>query len=61
MAPDTHLTSLSFQDTGRTLGEAEDLAAPAVFLASDASDFINGHVLYVDGGILAYIASSRSK
>ena len=36
-------------------GEAEDLAAPAVFLASDASDFINGHVLYVDGGILAYI------
>lgn len=36
-------------------GDAEDLAAPAVFLASDASDFINGHVLYVDGGILAYI------
>ena len=36
-------------------GEAEDLAAPAVFLASDASNFINGHVLYVDGGILAYI------
>lgn len=36
-------------------GEAEDLAAPAVFLASGASDFINGHVLYVDGGILAYI------
>ncbi len=36
-------------------GEAEDLAGPAVFLASDASDFVNGHVLYVDGGILAYI------
>lgn len=36
-------------------GEAEDLAAPAVFLASDASNFINGHILYVDGGILAYI------
>ena len=36
-------------------GEAEDLAAPAVFLASDASNFVNGHVLYVDGGILAYI------
>lgn len=36
-------------------GEAEDLMGPAVFLASDASDFVNGHVLYVDGGILAYI------
>ncbi|WNZ90117.1 gluconate 5-dehydrogenase [Streptococcus iniae] len=36
-------------------GEAEDLVAPAVFLASDASNFINGHILYVDGGILAYI------
>ncbi len=36
-------------------GEAEDLAGPAVFLASDASNFVNGHVLYVDGGILAYI------
>ena len=36
-------------------GTAEDLMGPAVFLASDASDFVNGHVLYVDGGILAYI------
>jgi gluconate 5-dehydrogenase len=36
-------------------GEAEDLASPAVFLASDASNFVNGHILYVDGGILAYI------
>ncbi len=36
-------------------GEAEDLAGPAVFLASPASDFVNGHILYVDGGILAYI------
>ena len=36
-------------------GTAEDLAGPAVFLASDASNFVNGHVLYVDGGILAYI------
>lgn len=36
-------------------GEAEDLMGPAIFLASEASDFINGHVLYVDGGILAYI------
>ena len=36
-------------------GTPEDLQGPAVFLASDASNFINGHVLYVDGGILAYI------
>jgi len=36
-------------------GNVEDLEGPAVFLASDASDFVNGHVLYVDGGILAYI------
>ena len=36
-------------------GTPEDLTGPAVFLASEASDFVNGHVLYVDGGILAYI------
>ncbi|TRZ30624.1 gluconate 5-dehydrogenase [Enterococcus avium] len=36
-------------------GEPSDLAGPTVFLASDASDFVNGHILYVDGGILAYI------
>ena len=36
-------------------GEAEDLQGPAIFLASDASNFVNGHILYVDGGILAYI------
>ena len=36
-------------------GTPEDLSGPAVFLASDASNFVNGHILYVDGGILAYI------
>lgn len=36
-------------------GNPEDLAGPTVFLASSASDFVNGHILYVDGGILAYI------
>ncbi len=36
-------------------GTPEDLAGPAVFLASEASNFVNGHILYVDGGILAYI------
>ncbi|HJD92247.1 MAG: gluconate 5-dehydrogenase [Corynebacterium sp.] len=36
-------------------GTPEDLEGPVVFLASGASDFVNGHILYVDGGILAYI------
>ena len=36
-------------------GTVEDLQGPAVFLSSDASNFVNGHVLYVDGGILASI------
>lgn len=36
-------------------GNPVDLAGPAVFLASEASNFVNGHILYVDGGILAYI------
>jgi len=35
-------------------GKPEDLAGPAVFLSSDASDFVNGQILYVDGGIQAY-------
>ena len=33
----------------------EELTGPAVFLASEASNAVNGHILYVDGGILAYI------
>lgn len=36
-------------------GTTDDLVGPTVFLASKASDFVNGHILYVDGGILAYI------
>lgn len=36
-------------------GRTDDLMGPVVFLASEASDFVNGHILYVDGGILAYI------
>ena len=40
--------------TGRW-GRMEDLHGAAVFLASSASDFVNGHTLYVDGGLLAAI------
>lgn len=41
-------------------GDPDDLAGAAVFLASKASDFVNGHVLYVDGGMLATIGTPRS-
>jgi gluconate 5-dehydrogenase len=34
-------------------GEPEDVANAALFLASQASNFVNGHILFVDGGILA--------
>src|SRR5574344_981721 len=36
-------------------GTTDYLVGPAIFLAADASNFVNGHILYVDGGILAYI------
>ena len=35
------------------LGEPEDLAGPLLFLASSASDFYTGHILYADGGYTA--------
>lgn len=37
----------------RRWGDVEDLVGAAVFLASEASDFVNGHILYVDGGVTA--------
>ena len=43
-------------------GDPEDLAGAAVFLASSASSYVNGHVLFVDGGILAnfgYVAGEN--
>lgn len=36
-------------------GDVEELMGAAVFLASDASSFINGHILYVDGGITSVL------
>lgn len=42
-------------------GEPEDLAGAAIFLASKASNFVNGHVLYVDGGILATIGKPSNE
>ncbi len=41
-------------------GTPEDLVGPVVFLASKASDFVNGQVLYVDGGILASFGRSNN-
>jgi gluconate 5-dehydrogenase len=37
----------------RRWGEVQELGGAAVFLASDASTFVNGHILYVDGGVTA--------
>jgi len=42
-------------------GNPEDLAGAAVFLASKASDFVNGQVIYVDGGILATIGKPSNE
>jgi len=42
-------------------GNPEDLAGTAVFLASKASDFINGQIIYVDGGILATIGKPANE
>ena len=42
-------------------GDPDDLGGAAIFLASKASDFVNGHVLYVDGGILATIGKPSNE
>jgi gluconate 5-dehydrogenase len=42
-------------------GNPEDLVGAAVFLASKASDFVNGQIIYVDGGILATIGKPSNE
>ena len=42
-------------------GDPEDLQGAAIFLSSRASDFVNGHILYVDGGILATIGKPSNE
>lgn len=42
-------------------GNPEDLGGTIVFLASKASDFVNGQIIYVDGGILATIGKPNNE
>jgi gluconate 5-dehydrogenase len=53
VADDTFSQWLVNRTPSRRWGDVEDLGGAAVFLASDASAFVNGHILYVDGGITA--------
>jgi len=42
-------------------GKPEDLVGPAVFLVSDAADFVSGQILYVDGGLLATVGKNPKR
>lgn len=42
-------------------GQPEELQGAAIFLSSKASDFVSGHILYVDGGILATIGKPSNE
>ncbi|MEE8455376.1 MAG: glucose 1-dehydrogenase [Limibaculum sp.] len=46
---------LTNRTPARRWGEVQELAGAVVFLASSASDFVNGHILYVDGGVTSVI------
>ncbi len=54
LAADPQFTSwLVGRTPSRRWGDVEDLGGAVVFLASEASRFVNGHILYVDGGVTA--------
>ncbi|MBD1553975.1 glucose 1-dehydrogenase [Pseudomonas sp. C2L11] len=53
VADDAFSSWLVQRTPSRRWGNVEELAGAAVFLASDAASFVNGHVLYVDGAITA--------
>ena len=53
VADEKFSTWLIGRTPSRRWGDVEDLGGAAVFLASDASNFVNGHILYVDGGVTA--------
>lgn len=55
VADETFSAWLTNRTPNRRWGEVGELAGAAVFLASDASSFVNGHILYVDGGITAML------
>jgi gluconate 5-dehydrogenase len=42
-------------------GQPDELVGTVIFLASKASDFVNGHILYVDGGILATLGKASNE
>ena len=53
VADETFSAWLTGRTPSRRWGEVAELGGAAVFLASDASNFVNGHILYVDGGVTA--------
>jgi gluconate 5-dehydrogenase len=53
VADETFSAWLTNRTPSRRWGEVQELAPAAVFLASDAAAFVNGHILYVDGGVTA--------
>ena len=53
VADETFTAWLANRTPAGRWGEVQELAGAAIFLASDASSFVNGHILYVDGGITA--------